>query len=88
MIVVALCVVVVVVRVFALCVVVVVVVWVFALCVVVVVVCVFARCVVVVFVFLTNLARALHPWGPVAKRDGGGDFPPRREAGSAWDVHS
>ena len=34
-------------------------------------------------VFPTNLASALHPRGPVAKRDGGGDFPPRREARSA-----
>ena len=44
-----------------------------------------ALCVVVVvfFLFLTNLASALHPWRPVAKRDGGGDFPPRREARSA-----
>ena len=56
--------------------------FVLALCVVVAV-CVFALCVIVFFAFLTNLARALHPWGPVAKRDGGGDFPPRREARSA-----
>ena len=51
----------------------------------VVVVCVFALCVVLLLLsrFLTNLASALHPWGPVAKRDGGGDFPPRREARSA-----